>query len=156
MKRAIASFISGLVFSLGLALSGMTLPSKVLAFLDVTGKWDPSLAFVMGAALLVIFIARALAPKRPVLSTEFSTPEGQTIDGRLVSGALVFGIGWGLSGFCPGPAVVSIGAGTLSAVCFVPAMLVGMAAHRVLLKGRGAPRDLEAVRSTRSFDPARP
>jgi uncharacterized membrane protein YedE/YeeE len=143
VKAALASLINGLVFSVGLAISGMTLPAKVTAFLDVTGRWDPSLAFVIGFGLVVVFAARRLAPKRPVLASSFAAENERPIDRRLISGAVVFGIGWGLAGFCPGPAVVSIGAGTVSALCFVPGMMAGMALYRWLL--RPAPAQDDAI-----------
>jgi len=131
MKRALASFACGSIFAVGLAISGMTQPGKVLGFLDVFGSWDPSLAFVMAAALAVLFAARAFTPRQPLLSPTFAAHPPDRIDLRLVGGAAIFGIGWGLSGFCPGPALVSIGAGTTAAFVLVPAMLVGMGAHRV-------------------------
>jgi uncharacterized membrane protein YedE/YeeE len=131
MKRALSSFACGVVFAVGLAISGMTQPGKVLGFLDVFGAWDPSLTFVMGGALAVLFAARAVTPRRPLLAPTFAALPPDRIDLRLVGGAAIFGIGWGLSGFCPGPAIVSIGAGTPAALVLVPAMLVGMAGHRV-------------------------
>ena len=130
MRRALASFACGSVFAAGLALSGMTQPAKVLGFLDVFGAWDPSLAFVMASALAVLFAAPAVTPRRPLLAPTFAAHPPDRIDLRLVGGAAIFGIGWGLSGFCPGPAIVSIGAGTPAALVLVPAMLVGMATHR--------------------------
>jgi uncharacterized membrane protein YedE/YeeE len=159
MKRALASFACGLVFAVGLALSGMTQPGKVLAFLDVFGAWDPSLAFVMASALAVLFAARALTPPQPLLAPTFAAlpHPSDRVDLRLVGGSAIFGIGWGLSGFCPGPAIVSIGAGTTAAAVLVPAMLAGMAAHRAfelwalrLTAAAGNPRaqDLPAEPST--------
>jgi uncharacterized membrane protein YedE/YeeE len=131
MKRALASFACGSLFAVGLAISGMTQPGKVLGFLDVFGSWDPSLAFVMAGALSVLFAARAITPRQPLLAPTFAAHPPDRIDLRLVGGAAIFGIGWGLSGFCPGPALVSIGAGATAAFVLVPAMLLGMAAHRV-------------------------
>jgi uncharacterized protein len=130
VKRALASFACGSVFAVGLAISGMTQPARVLGFLDVFGAWDPSLAFVMASALAVLFAARAVTPRRPLFAPTFAAHPPDRIDLRLVGGAAIFGIGWGLSGFCPGPAIVSIGAGTPAALLLVPAMLVGMGAHR--------------------------
>ena len=121
--NVLSAFAAGLVFGVGLLLSGMTDPGKVIGFLDLAGRWDPSLAFVMGGAVLVAFfafrIARLPAPSR-------------TIDLRLVAGSVVFGVGWGLAGFCPGPALVSLGAGYGKAALFVAAMLGGMLAVRLL------------------------
>jgi uncharacterized membrane protein YedE/YeeE len=120
--------VAGLVFALGLGLSGMTQPAKIRAFLDVTGAWDPSLAFVMIGAVGVYFAVERLTrgrlhPRPPLV---------QGIDARLVVGAVIFGVGWGLSGFCPGPAIVSIGGGVGAALWFVPAMVAGMALYRLL------------------------
>ncbi len=129
MKVAVASFLSGLVFAIGLGLSGMTLPSKVIGFLDVTGHWDPSLGLVMGGALAVLFAVRRFTPARPVFTPSFAAFPPDRLDARLITGAALFGVGWGLSGFCPGPALVSLGTGTTAALIFVPAMILGMAAH---------------------------
>ena len=121
-------FVSGLVFGLGLIVSGMTDPGKVQGFLDLAGLWDPSLAFVMGGAIAVGIFAFALAKKRTrsVLGGAMHLPSAKDIDRRLVIGSLVFGAGWGLAGFCPGPAIVSAGAGQPKALVFVLAMLAGM------------------------------
>lgn len=131
MRRLFVAFASGLLFALGLAISGMTHPTKVLAFLDFAGAWDPSLAFVMGGGVLVNVVLFRLAFRRgaPLLASTFALPGKRAIDGRLVSGAAVFGIGWGLGGFCPGPAVVSVAGGAAPVVVFVVAMLAGMAIH---------------------------
>jgi uncharacterized protein len=125
------AFASGLVFGLGLILSGMTDPGKVLGFLDVAGSWDPSLAFVMGGAVLVAFFAFALAGRRgkTFLGGALHLPQARDIDNRLVAGSLVFGVGWGLAGFCPGPALVSFASGADKAAVFVAAMLSGMAIY---------------------------
>jgi uncharacterized membrane protein YedE/YeeE len=131
MKTMIVSFVSGLVFSVGLGLSGMTLPSKVLGFLDLAGAWDPSLALVMASALAVLFLVRKLAPPKPILAESFSVTSKRAIDARLVVGAGLFGIGWGLGGFCPGPGLVALGAGSKAALTFVLAMGAGMQLHRV-------------------------
>ncbi|MBS2026426.1 MAG: hypothetical protein JST54_00860 [Deltaproteobacteria bacterium] len=125
----IVAFASGLLFAVGLAVSGMTLPANILAFLDVTGSWDPSLALVMGSGLAVLAVMRLLAPKRPLLAASFAEPAARGIDTRLVTGAAIFGIGWGLGGFCPGPGIVAFGAGCPAALLFVAAMAVGMVAH---------------------------
>ncbi len=122
----------GLIFGLGLVISGMADPAKVLNFLDFTGTWDPSLAFVMGGAVVVAFIGYRLAFARgaPVAGGRFHLPAEDRIDGRLLSGAALFGLGWGLSGFCPGPALTALPLGAPGTLAFVPAMLIGMWAAR--------------------------
>ena len=129
MKHRISEFVVGLLFGLGLILAGMTDPSKVLGFLDLAGAWDPSLAFVMGGAILVGLGAFALAKKRTTsfLGGAMQLPSSNVIDRRLVIGSVLFGTGWGLAGFCPGPAIVSLGAGQSKAAVFVLAMVAGMA-----------------------------
>ena len=128
MTRGITAFVSGVLFAVGLAISGMTDPSKVTGFLDVTGTWDPSLAFVMGAALAVHFVPVRLLLRRgrPWLDTRLHLPTFHDVDARLVGGAALFGIGWGLVGYCPGPALVSAAAGLGQAIVFTVAMLGGM------------------------------
>jgi uncharacterized membrane protein YedE/YeeE len=128
MKHRIAEFTVGLVFGLGLMLSGMTDPGKVIGFLDLFGAWDPSLALVMGGAISVGVIAFALAKRRAstFLGGALHLPASRDIDLRLVGGSLLFGAGWGLAGFCPGPAIVSLSAGQSKAAVFVAAMLAGM------------------------------
>ncbi|MBC7454619.1 MAG: YeeE/YedE family protein [Massilia sp.] len=123
------ALVVGLVFGIGLIISGMTDPSKVIGFLDLHGAWDPSLAFVMGGAVLVGLGAFALAKKRTTsfLGGAMHLPTNRGLDKRLVIGSLLFGVGWGLAGFCPGPAIVSLGTGNPKAVVFVLAMLAGMA-----------------------------
>lgn len=135
--QRISEFCIGLVFGLGLIISGMTDPAKVLGFLDLAGLWDPSLAFVMGGAILVGVFAFAVARKRTtsVLGGAMQLPTARHIDRRLVLGSLLFGVGWGIAGFCPGPAIVSLGAGEPKALVFVLAMLVGMGAFE-WLEGR--------------------
>ena len=127
-------FIVGLIFGIGLILSGMTDPGKVVGFLDLGGAWDPSLAFVMGAAILVGAIAFALAKNRSttLIGNEFRLPDSRNIDKSLVAGSVLFGIGWGLAGFCPGPALVAVGMGVPKAVAFFMAMLAGMALFEVV------------------------
>lgn len=124
----LASLLAGLVFGLGLILSGMANPAKVLGFLDLAGAWDPSLIFVMGGAIAVGAVAFFVARKRVVslLGSTMRLPTSQEIDRRLVGGSLLFGIGWGIAGFCPGPGLVALGMGELKALVFVAAMLVGM------------------------------
>ena len=127
----ISEFLVGLLFGLGLILSGMTDPAKVQGFLDLAGAWDPSLAFVMGGAIAVGFFAFALARKRTTsfLGGALHLPKATQIDRRLVLGGLTFGAGWGLAGFCPGPGIVSMASGEVKAAVFVAAMLVGMAVY---------------------------
>jgi hypothetical protein len=129
--NALLSFVAGLVFGIGLILSGMTDPGKVIGFLDLAGNWDPSLAFVMAGAILVGFFGFRLASRRAAsfLGGAMKLPQRRDIDPRLVGGSVVFGIGWGLAGFCPGPAVVSFGSGQDKAAVFVCAMLIGMLAY---------------------------
>lgn len=137
MIRALVHFSSGLLFAAGLCLSGMTQPQKVLGFLDVLGQWDPSLAFVMVGAIGVTSVAFRLSARRsaPTLSERFHLPDARAgVDRRLVAGAALFGAGWGLSGLCPGPAVVSVASGQLGAIVFVGAMIAGMALHRLAEK----------------------
>jgi len=124
----VAAFAAGLVFGIGLILSGMTDPGKVLGFLDLYGQWDPSLAFVMGGAILVGVFAFALARRRArtFFGGALHLPQNRSIDRRLIGGSVVFGVGWGLVGFCPGPALVAFGAGIGLAGVFVAAMLCGM------------------------------
>lgn len=124
----VTALLAGLVFGLGLIVSGMADPAKVLGFLDLAGAWDPSLAFVMAGAIAVGLVAFAVARRRTrsLLGLELQLPQGRGIDRRLVLGGLVFGIGWGLAGFCPGPALVALGMGQAKAAVFVLAMLAGM------------------------------
>lgn len=128
-RHQLSAFFVGLVFGLGLLISGLANPAKVLAFLDLAGAWDPSLALVMGAAVAVGLVAFQTAGRRTtaVLGGPMRLPSARELDRRLVLGSLAFGVGWGLAGFCPGPALVALGAGELKAVVFVAAMLAGMA-----------------------------
>jgi uncharacterized membrane protein YedE/YeeE len=131
---AVAAFACGLVFGIGLLVSGMADPAKVIAFLDVTGRFDPTLLVVMASALIVSAMAYALAKRREAsyMGRAFNVPVSRTIDRRLVAGALVFGIGWGIAGVCPGPGFVVLGAGRLEGVVFVAAMLAGMGVFELL------------------------
>lgn len=126
--RPVVHFAIGLIFGLGLVVSGMLDPAKVQNFLDLFGTWDPSLAFVMGGAVAVAFAGYRLAWRnaRPVLDDKFHLPETTPIDRRLLLGAAVFGIGWGLGGYCPGPAFTGLSLLAPGTIVFVPAMLVGM------------------------------
>lgn len=128
MKPNLAAFATGALFATGLAISGMTKPSKVAGFLDVAGAWDASLAFVMIGAIAVHFIACRIVTRRasPLFDTKFHLPTRKDIDLRLVLGAGLFGIGWGLGGFCPGPGLVTAGSGSLGALVFVAGMTIGM------------------------------
>jgi uncharacterized membrane protein YedE/YeeE len=129
LARSIVAAVAGVVFALGLGLAGMTQPGKVLAFLDLSGDWDPSLAFVMGGAAITFGICYRLTMRRqsPVFDLNFKMPETEHIDLRLVAGSVVFGLGWGLGGFCPGPGVVSLASGGKGALVFAATMLLGMA-----------------------------
>lgn len=127
-KANVLAFAAGAIFAVGLAISGMVLPEKVIGFLDAFGTWDPSLAFVMIGAIGVhatvrMFIARR---GRPLFDDHFHLPTRTRIDGALVLGAATFGVGWGLSGYCPGPALLSLASGAVAPVIFVAAMAVGM------------------------------
>ncbi len=125
--RAIVALLSGIIFGLGLAVSQMVNPAKVLAFLDVAGRWDPSLALVMAGALAVAFVGFRLVLRRPapLLAEQFELPSAREIDGRLLAGAALFGIGWGLVGFCPGPAIASLALELPKPLIFLTAMLAG-------------------------------
>ncbi len=131
MKAVLLGLVSGTLFGVGLILAGMTRPAKVIAFLDVAGAWDPSLAFVMVGAIAVHFVGWRLVPRlgRPFGGGTFALPTRTDIDRRLVFGAVLFGAGWGLGGYCPGPALTSAASGAPSTLLFVGAMLVGIWAH---------------------------
>ena len=140
--QLLIALISGLLFGVGLILSGLTDPSKILAFLDLAGAWNPSLIFVMGGAILVGMVAfhSAERRRRTVLGDEIRLPTARHIDRRLILGGLTFGVGWGLAGYCPGPAVVSLASGNSKPLLFVAAMLAGMALFEILERIAGAPR----------------
>lgn len=142
--RIFMAMVSGVIFGLGLILSGMTNPSNVIGFLDLAGKWNPSLAFVMAGAILLGFFAFRLAGNRPkaLLGDVMRIPTATQIDRRLVLGGLTFGVGWGLAGYCPGPALVSLATGRFEPALFVLAMLGGMLIFEVLER-------LSAVRKRR-------
>ena len=135
MIRNLAALGAGAIFGLGLAVSEMVNPLKVKAFLDVAGDWDPSLTLVMGGAVIVSFIAFRLTLRRPkpILATRFELPTRRNIDRRLVGGAAVFGVGWGLVGLCPGPALSALIYGDVESAIFVVAMLIGLAVGPRLL-----------------------
>lgn len=132
------SLLAGLLFGLGLIVAGMTNPAKVIGFLNLAGPWDPSLAFVMAGAIAVGTVAFLVARRRAVslLGAAMQLPATRDIDRRLVLGSLVFGVGWGLAGFCPGPGLVALGMGEFKALVFVAAMLVGMGAFELLERRR--------------------
>lgn len=134
-NTVLASFAAGAIFGLGLVISGMANPAKVLGFLDIAGNWDPTLAFVMGGAILVAFPAFRWAARRgkPLLAEKWSLPDRNDIDPRLIAGAALFGIGWGLAGFCPGPALAAISIAPAEALTFVAAMIAGALAFRFTL-----------------------
>lgn len=139
--KHLSAFAIGLLFGIGLLSSGMNLPGKVLGFLDLFGRWDPSLLFVMGGAIPVAAIGFALARKRTksLLGEPLSQPDRTEIDVRLLGGALIFGIGWGLAGVCPGPAIINLGFFTGPAIVFFAAMIAGMIAFEFLNRLRNAP-----------------
>ncbi|MGD8116574.1 DUF6691 family protein [Vibrio sp. TRT 29B02] len=131
----LSALISGLLFGVGMALSGMIEPQKVIGFLDVAGQWDPSLAFVMGGALLIFMPCYFLVikpRKASVTGCEYSLPRAKNVDSKLISGSALFGLGWGIAGICPGPAVASLGLGNLSIVIFFCAMVVGSLLAKVI------------------------
>ncbi len=136
MKRTIVAFVCGLVFGAGLIISQMSNPAKVIGFLDVTGKWDPSLALVMAGAAAVFGVLYRLALRQgtPLLAPQFTLPEKDSLDAPLMVGALIFGVGWGLGGFCPGPAIVSAAFGDARVWVFVAAMIAGMLVYRIGLR----------------------
>ena len=127
MNRVLAALFAGALFGIGLALARMTDPTVVLGFLDVAGAWNPSLAIVMGAAVATTTLGYRLVLRRgrPVFDTDFRLPVARVVDTALLAGSAVFGVGWGLSGYCPGPALTALAGGVGSALWFVPAMLAG-------------------------------
>ena len=136
-----SALLSGLVFGLGLILSGMANPAKVLGFLDLAGAWDPSLALVMAGAIAVGFFAFLIAKRRTLslIGAEMKLPTATHIDKRLVAGGTLFGMGWGIAGFCPGPGLVALGMGEPKALVFVAAMLAGMMVFQLLEKRQPPP-----------------
>ena len=134
----LTAFLSGLLFGIGLIVSGMANPAKVLGFLNLAGRWDPSLGLVMVGAISVGLVAFTLASRRQrsLLGAELKLPSARHIDRRLVGGGLLFGVGWGVAGFCPGPAISALGMGEAKAVIFVTAMLAGMGIFELLERRR--------------------
>ncbi len=135
MKPAavVVAFVAGALFAVGLVFAGMTQPAKVIAFLDVGGAWDPTLAFVMAGAIAVHMAGLRLIGGRaaPLLGGSFAAPSRSDLDARLLLGAVLFGVGWGLAGYCPGPALVSLGSGADSVLVFAAALTVGMIVQRL-------------------------
>jgi hypothetical protein len=144
--RIAAAYVAGLVFGLGIAISGMANPVKVLNFFDLAGSWDPSLAFVMGSALIVTFAGYhfVLKRSRPLVEERFQIPHNRNIDIRLIGGSVLFGIGWGISGFCPGGALPALGTGRTEAILFVLALVAGILAAQAITRlsqnNRAAPQ----------------
>jgi uncharacterized membrane protein YedE/YeeE len=135
MRRLIlAALASGALFGVGLAMSGMTDPRRVLGFLDLFGEFDPTLLFVLGGAVVTttVLFRFVLRRSNPVLASTFHVSNLKHIDRRLVAGAAIFGIGWGIAGYCPGPALAGLGIGSIEALWFVPAMIAGMLLHRIV------------------------
>lgn len=149
MARLTSAALSGLLFGFGLALSGMTDPRKVLGFLDVAGNWDPSLLFVLGGAVAVALVAFRFILRRPgpVFERRFAMPTAQGIDGPLVVGAILFGAGWGISGYCPGPAFAALAAPNWEVLVFLPSVLLGAWLHRLTTF---APEDTARTRASGS------
>ena len=140
--RYLASLASGLLFGFGLALSGMTRPQKVLGFLDVAGQWDPSLVFVLGGAVIVATIAFRVVRRRtaPLFAASFDLPANRAIDAPLIGGALLFGVGWGIGGYCPGPAIAQLAAPDGETLYFLPALVAGWWLYRATAGFRRATR----------------
>jgi uncharacterized membrane protein YedE/YeeE len=155
MKALIASFASGLVFALGLGISGMTRPVKVIGFLDFFGAWDATLALVMLSAITVYFIAYRWSKglRSPWLAPDFALPKRKDLDVKLILGSALFGVGWGLGGFCPGPALASLASGAFPVFVFVAAMGAGMFLHS-WVSGLGATTSDWAIVSPRSAEGA--
>ncbi len=131
-RQSLAALAAGAVFGLGLAMSGMTDPERVLGFLDVFGAFDPALLFVLGGAVLTTLVLFGFVLKRgrPLLAAAFQLPTRKDVDRKLLGGTALFGAGWGIAGYCPGPALAGLGMLSVEALWFIPAMLVGMLAHR--------------------------
>jgi uncharacterized membrane protein YedE/YeeE len=139
VKVKIGAFLGGAAFGIGLAISGMTQPAKIVGFFDFLGSWDPSLAFVMLGALVVytpVYRWAVRTWQHPIWAPAFSLPTRRDIDGRLVLGSAIFGVGWGLGGYCPGPAFTSVGAGSLQALIFGVSMLIGVGLYQLITRLR--------------------
>lgn len=149
-RRLLPPLVSGALFGAGLAVSGMTDPQRVRGFLDIFGRWDPTLAFVMGGAVLVMAVAWRIRGRmeRPIFGHRFSLPDRSDLDGGLIAGSALFGIGWGIAGLCPGPAIANLAIAPVAVAPFVVAMLAGMGAQRLLsslLTKRSNPHAAEAA-----------
>ena len=148
--RLVSAYLIGLLFGLGIVISGMANPAKVLNFFDIAGSWDPSLIFVMGGALITTFIGYRFALKReaPLLAERFLLPTITRIDARLIGGSALFGIGWGIAGFCPGGALPALGTGRIEVFIFVAALITGLLTTRLIMRlsAAGAP-DASAQRA---------
>ena len=155
---ALAAFVAGLIFAVGLAISGMTQPGKVAAFLDIFGNWDPSLAFVMMGAIAVHAVLYRMIRQRstPLFAATFAIPTRSDLDPRLIGGAALFGIGWGMGGFCPGPAVTSLASGHPAVIIFVAAMLAGMLLYRLVDKTEVQPSRTLSQRDPHVVTPTTP
>lgn len=138
--RLVSTYLIGLVFGIGISISGMANPAKVLNFFDVAGSWDPSLILVMGGALVVTFIGYRVVLRRsqPLIDRKFQLPDNTRIDARLLGGAAVFGVGWGIAGFCPGGALPALGTGRIEVFAFVAAMIAGIFIAKWLMTLSGA------------------
>jgi len=145
--KLLAAYGAGLIFGVGISLSGMANPAKVLNFFDIAGSWDPSLAFVMGGAVLVTALGYrwVFTRARPVLEASFQVPGKTRVDPRLASGAVIFGIGWGLAGFCPGGALPVVGTGQSQVLLFAAALIAGIVLTRLVLSGMSADKALPNV-----------
>lgn len=140
IRRLLPPLASGILFGVGLTVSGMTDPQRVRGFLDVFGDWDPTLAFVMGGAVLVMAVAWRFQARmaKPVFGETFSLPGRSDLDPRLLAGAVVFGIGWGVAGLCPGPALASLALSPVNAIPFVAAMLAGMLLQKITMERKAS------------------
>lgn len=134
--RLLSAYLIGLLFGLGIVISGMVNPAKVLNFFDLVGSWDPSLIFVMGGALVTTLIGYRIVLKRnaPLLATRFTVPTSTSIDASLIGASALFGVGWGIAGFCPGGALPALGTGRIEVVIFVAAMIAGILGTRLLMR----------------------
>lgn len=132
--RHLLTFLVGILFGTGISMSGMANPAKVINFFDITGTWDPSLAFVMGGGVVVTFIGYRLVFRRsaPVFEPSFDVPQNRQLDARLLTGAGIFGVGWGIAGFCPGGALPALGTLNIDVIYFVVAMIIGMSTTRIV------------------------
>ncbi|WP_208352864.1 DUF6691 family protein [Pseudaestuariivita rosea] len=144
--RLILSYVIGLIFGVGISISGMANPAKVLNFFDIAGTWDPSLAFVMGGALAVTFVGYRFVLRRPspLLASGFQLPTRRDLDLPLIAGSAIFGVGWGIAGFCPGGALPALGTGRSEVFIFVGALLAGIIAAKILQAALAARRQTPA------------